>query len=920
MTSFQGFPSSTDILSVIKRRTSAINVVKNVNIINYYKLMLQSASVGSPSVFLGRLNRVVFMKVRWVKALVVAVACAVSAPAAAQSFTTNTFSFTYANRNALLAAGWSFIAVSSGAYGSTPRNTEITNSANGAVVSYDQTAHPGVLRIPVDQGDLWEDMNNSRNTLFQNLASNWVSVRLKLSFVPSQNYQQANLVVYQDDDNYVEVGHAYNVSESVELTQEMVQHAQTVSSIGVAATNMYLRLDRDLNTDIVSAFYSLDGTNWVTVGQVWQTLLNPQVAIFCGGSNGGFPNADLQRLDVITLNNPPPAVLILQPQHLVFNAMAGQPCTNVQNINVVVRSQDPPVQWSVTNSSSWLLTNEAAGGTPGTCQLSVDTTGLAPGIYQAGLGFGASNSIPALENVTLIVNPNSRARVSTWQGGKAGAMSVSVDDSNPTAFDELSTNGLRGSYMIWDLTPVPSFFTNYYLAGMEMGSHTVDHPSYAVNEAALRFEIESNIASIVASTPASPAEVISFAWPWGFTDIQEEVVAADYFLGSRGYNINQLENPTPSDFMNLKCYNSHEHFPYPPADLKTCVDAAVAQGQWFNLVLHTTNDSDGAITYSTSQDIWVAPIGSVVKYILQRDRTVISNYVENASFIQFDCYRLPLDPSGKRSFETAIGTNDVLTFQMDVSGIPSLFGLTTNGVACPYTNRIIGGTPFLLFNMPVTVSPQSVLLALSTNQPPVLPVIPPQTVNELTLLTVTNTASDSDFPAPVLTYQLINPPAGALIDTNGIITWTPSEGQGPGSYTITTVVTDNGTPNLSATNNFTVLVNEVNVAPVLTLPPNTNINEQVAWSATATASDSDIPPNPLTFALVSGPAGLTVTTNGVITWTPAQNQSPGSYTVTISVTDTNPAAVNAKSLSTTNSFQITVKEVNVAPVLPVIPI
>jgi hypothetical protein len=444
------------------------------------------------------------MKIRWLKALVVAVACAVSAPAAAQSFTTNTFSFTYINRGALLADGWSFIAVTAagdtaGDSGSLPRNTEITNSANGAVVSYDQTAHPGVLRIPDDVGDLWESLNNSRNTLFQNLASNWVSVQLKLSFVPSQNYQQANLVLYQDDDNYLEVGHAYNGSEIVELTQELDANAQTLSSIGVAATNMYLRLDRDLNTDNVSALYSLDGTNWVTVGQVWQTFLNPRVAIFVGGSPGGFPNADLQQLEVITLNNPPPAVLLLQPQHLVFNAIAGQPCTNVQDMNVVVRSQDPPVQWSVTNSSSWLLAGEAAGGTPGTCDLSVDTTGLAPGIYGAVLEFGASNSIPALANVTLIVNPNSRARASTWHGGKAGAMSVSVDDSNPTAFDELSTNGLRGTYMLWDVEPIPSFFTNYYLAGMELGSHTVTHPCYAVGEAALRFEIDSRLNSGIAS-------------------------------------------------------------------------------------------------------------------------------------------------------------------------------------------------------------------------------------------------------------------------------------------------------------------------------------------------------------------------------------------------------------------------------------
>src|SRR2546425_11858755 len=89
-------------------------------------------------------------------------------------------------------------------------------------------------------------------------------------------------------------------------------------------------------------------------------------------------------------------------------------------------------------------------------------------------------------------------------------------------------------------------------------------------------------------------------------------------------------------------------------------------------------------------------------------------------------------------------------------------------------------------------------------------------INELTTLTVTNTATDGDLPANVLTYQLVAPPTGASISASGVVSWTPSEAQGPSTNTFTTIVTDNGTPALSATNSFTVTVNEVNSAPVLT--------------------------------------------------------------------------------------------------------
>jgi hypothetical protein len=193
---------------------------------------------------------------------------------------------------------------------------------------------------------------------------------------------------------------------------------------------------------------------------------------------------------------------------------------------------------------------------------------------------------------------------------------------------------------------------------------------------------------------------------------------------------------------------------------------------------------------------------------------------------------------------------------------------------------------------------------------PTLPAQNNVAVDELTLLTVTNTAIDNDIPSLPLTYTLAvtnladnSTVTNAAIDTNGVIRWTPDETQGPGTNLFTTIVSD-GT--LSATNSFVVTVNEVNSAPSLTLPPTMNIVEQAAWSATATATDSDIPANPLTFALVSGPSGLTVASNGVINWTPTQAQALNTYTVTISVTDTNPPAVNEKSLSVTNSFQITV--------------
>src|SRR5712691_10508001 len=107
-------------------------------------------------------------------------------------------------------------------------------------------------------------------------------------------------------------------------------------------------------------------------------------------------------------------------------------------------------------------------------------------------------------------------------------------------------------------------------------------------------------------------------------------------------------------------------------------------------------------------------------------------------------------------------------------------------------------------------------------------------------------------------------PVGPTVSSAGAIAWTPTEAQGPSTNTVTVRVFDNGSPSLSATNSFQVIVTEVNTAPVLTLPATQTIPEQTLLSVNATATDEDLPPNTLTFALVSGPTGLTVSSGGAI--------------------------------------------------------
>jgi hypothetical protein len=206
--------------------------------------------------------------------------------------------------------------------------------------------------------------------------------------------------------------------------------------------------------------------------------------------------------------------------------------------------------------------------------------------------------------------------------------------------------------------------------------------------------------------------------------------------------------------------------------------------------------------------------------------------------------------------------------------------------------------------------------ACCANSSPVLAAQSDRSVLELTTLVVTNTVVSPGLPLNPITYSLVNPPAGASIDTNGIITWTPDETQGPGTNLITTIAQNSGVPQLAATNTFAVLVLESNTVPVLPFQTNRVLTGSATLTVDNHATDSDIPVNSLTYALLIAPTNAAVDSNGLITWTPNLSQVPSTNVFTTQVTDFNPWAVNQQHLSATNSFTVVVNALHNPPHLP----
>jgi hypothetical protein len=103
------------------------------------------------------------------------------------------------------------------------------------------------------------------------------------------------------------------------------------------------------------------------------------------------------------------------------------------------------------------------------------------------------------------------------------------------------------------------------------------------------------------------------------------------------------------------------------------------------------------------------------------------------------------------------------------------------------------------------------------NSAPSLNAIPNQAINPGFDLVITNAANDVNLPWQRLTFSLLSGPDHATIDANtGVFSWRPTLAQSDSTNAVSIRVADNGTPSLSATQNFSVIVNPV-VNPQLSL-------------------------------------------------------------------------------------------------------
>ncbi|MSU57339.1 MAG: DUF11 domain-containing protein [Pedosphaera sp.] len=410
----------------------------------------------------------------------------------------------------------------------------------------------------------------------------------------------------------------------------------------------------------------------------------------------------------------------------------------------------------------------------------------------------------------------------------------------------------------------------------------------------------NNLASVVISVNAFPT----------ISDITNLVTNEDFDAGPLAFSIGDFETPAGSLALTASSSDTNlvplANVVFGGSGSNRTVTVTPAPNAFGSATI-TVSVNDGMATNTDSFLLTFNPVNDPPTLAAITNFTIVEGgtltFTNVANDVETPANLLVFTLTGAPTNAAINPTNGVFTW---ITG--ELDGPSTNSIFVTVTDD---AAPSLSATQSFTV------IVLETNEAPVLAAISNFTIFEGETLTFTNVATDSDSPSNALVFSLASAPAGASVNlTNGVFTWTTTEADGPGTNVIAVVVTDDGTPSLSATQSFTVTVLETNAVPVLAGISNFTLVEGELLTFTNSASDSDLPANALTFALENAPTNATVNpTNGVFTWTPSEAQGPSTNTISVIVTD-NPGQPG--SLSATQSFTVIVLETNEAPVLAAI--
>ena len=246
------------------------------------------------------------------------------------------------------------------------------------------------------------------------------------------------------------------------------------------------------------------------------------------------------------------------------------------------------------------------------------------------------------------------------------------------------------------------------------------------------------------------------------------------------------------------------------------IDAVAEVGTWPTLASETApvdTDNDGMPNW------WELAMGLNLNNAADRNNTDVTGYTELEVYLNWlaDAHAL-CDRNGtldvnlrdatggatNLTYAVSNGTNGTVTLLGDGYTARFTAAANTNGLANFTFTATGNSTAFGPINYGILVTTTN---APVSNTAPTLAVITNRTVIAGTTINFTNSANDTNIPAQTLTFSLQGNPSGSSVNpSNGIFNWRPTIAQSPSTNPMSVIVTNNGSPTMSATQSFTVFV------------------------------------------------------------------------------------------------------------------
>jgi oligosaccharide reducing-end xylanase len=247
-------------------------------------------------------------------------------------------------------------------------------------------------------------------------------------------------------------------------------------------------------------------------------------------------------------------------------------------------------------------------------------------------------------SVVLAQTVASPYQVGTWQGFRSAAVSYTFDDNCPNQlaiavpmFDQFGfkLTLFTVTSTSWGWLANWSGLQKAASEGHEIASHTITHPNFSTLADSLqKQELELSQDTIDAHIPGR--QCITIAYPYCATG--NNALVAQYYIAARGCS-GQIVSKTPSDFMNISSFVCGDQGLNTVSAIESEANSAAATNGWCVYLIHGINGTEPGAYSPISQDtihatlqylsanpdkFWVAPFGTVARYIKERNSASVS--------------------------------------------------------------------------------------------------------------------------------------------------------------------------------------------------------------------------------------------------------------------------------------------------------